>query len=104
MTLIFNFNYYYLLAQVGCADNAECKEGLECVGEGEERRCLDINECRDPRFSQEAEAHCGDKARCVNLVGKYRCRCHSGYDYWTANIGCEEVDECSDPNYISGAK
>ena len=23
-----------------------------------------------------------------------------GYDYWTADVGCAEVNECTDPNYI----
>lgn len=27
----------------------------------------------------------------------------SGYDYWAANAGCAEVDECTDPNYTSGS-
>ena len=26
-----------------------------------------------------------------------------GYDYWAANAGCAEVDECTDPKYTSGS-
>ena len=26
-----------------------------------------------------------------------------GYDYWAANAGCAEVDECTDPNYTAGS-
>ena len=33
----------------GCDGDEDCHEGLECVGEREERRCVDIDECEDPR-------------------------------------------------------
>ena len=29
----------------------DCNAGHECVGEGDQRRCLDIDECSDPRWA-----------------------------------------------------
>ena len=33
----------------GCDGDEDCLGGLECVGEGTERKCMDIEECTDPR-------------------------------------------------------
>ena len=102
--------------KVGCKDNNDCAGGLECQGEGVERKCQDFNECTDPRFKSDADAFCGANADCVNSVGSFYCTCHSGeqlsylnlterlffegYDYWTQDVGCAEVNECTDPKYI----
>ena len=64
--------------KVGCKDNNDCTGGLECQGEGVERKCQDFNECTDPRFKSDADAYCGVNADCVNSVGSYYCTCHSG--------------------------
>ena len=73
--------------------------GLECAGYGTDRKCVDQNECTDPRFTPASSAYCGDFATCENTIGGYTCNCITGYDYWAANVGCQEVDECTDPNY-----
>ena len=36
----------------GCDGDEDCLGGLECVGEGIERKCLDIDECTDPRYTR----------------------------------------------------
>ena len=64
--------------KVGCKDNNDCTGGLECQGEGEQRKCQDFNECTDPRFKADADAYCGANADCVNSVGSFYCTCHSG--------------------------
>ena len=64
--------------KVGCKDNNDCAGGLECQGEGVERKCQDFNECTDPRFKSDADAFCGANADCVNSVGSFYCTCHSG--------------------------
>ena len=33
----------------GCDGDEDCHQGLECIGADTERRCLDIDECQDPR-------------------------------------------------------
>ena len=33
----------------GCDADEDCDDGLECVGEGTDRKCFDIDECEDPR-------------------------------------------------------
>ena len=66
------------MMKVGCKDNNDCTVGLECQGEGAERKCQDFNECTDPRFKSEADSFCGVNADCVNSVGSYYCTCHSG--------------------------
>ena len=99
----------------GCETNDDCKTGLECAGAGSERKCVDVNECTDIRFSVEANATCGLYATCRNTVGGFECPCITGktflygvnvlmatfpgYDYWTADVGCAEVDECTDSKY-----
>ena len=64
--------------KVGCKDNNDCTEGLECQGEDDQRKCQDFNECTDPRFKADADAYCGANADCVNSVGSFYCTCHSG--------------------------
>ena len=34
----------------GCDGDEDCYEGLECTGADTERRCVDIDECQDPRY------------------------------------------------------
>ena len=64
--------------KVGCKNNDDCSPGLECQGEGIEKKCQDIDECTDPRFKSDAEVYCGAKADCVNTVGSLTCPCHAG--------------------------
>lgn len=69
---------YGSMFKVGCKDNNDCTEGLECQGEGAERKCQDFNECTDPRFKPDADAFCGPNTDCVNSVGSYSCTCKAG--------------------------
>ena len=66
--------------KVGCKDNNDCTAGLECQGEGADRKCQDLNECTDPRFKPDAEAFCGPNTNCVNSVGSYSCTCQQGQE------------------------
>ena len=63
---------------IGCETSSDCQDGLECVGSGADRKCSDINECSDIRFSDIVANHCGDNAVCDNLVGGYQCLCVTG--------------------------
>ena len=62
----------------GCATDADCDTGLECLGEGYERKCVDYNECTDARFTPTSSAYCGDFATCENSIGGYSCNCITG--------------------------
>ena len=62
----------------GCETNEDCKTGLECAGTGSERKCVDVNECTDNRFSVETNATCGLYATCTNTVGGFECPCITG--------------------------
>ena len=80
------------------------------MGEGDQRRCLDIDECSDPRwavvlmmmmmmlmvlmmmmmmvtvprFSAATLAICGSNTACSNSHGSYSCPCNTGYEGWVA--------------------
>ena len=62
----------------GCETDDDCKDGLECVGEGSNRKCTDINQCTDIRFKDESEEFCGPNAVCENEIGLYKCNCVTG--------------------------
>ena len=36
---------------LGCEQDQDCNDGHECVGQGTQRKCVDINECTDPRYN-----------------------------------------------------
>ena len=38
------------------------------------QRCLDVDECQDGKLNR-----CHPQARCVNLIGSYKCHCKRGY-------------------------
>ena len=83
-----------------CKEDEDCNAGHECVGEGDQRRCLDIDECSDPRwavvlmllvmvvtvsrFSAATLAICGSNTACSNSHGSYSCPCNTGYEGWVA--------------------
>ena len=74
------------------------------MGEGDQRRCLDIDECSDPRwalvlmmlvmivmmmvtvarFSAATLAICGSNTACSNSHGSYSCPCNTGFEGWVA--------------------
>ena len=78
----------------------DCNAGHECVGEGDQRRCMDIDECSDQRwavvlmmmilmvtvarFSAATLAICGSNTACSNSHGSYSCPCNTGYEGWVA--------------------
>ena len=78
----------------GCESDEDCNDGLECVGDGTARKCVDINECSDDRFSADTLAHCGMNSTCSNNVGSFSCVCNAGKSSWTANVGCKDTNEC----------
>ena len=79
---------------IGCENDEDCNEGLECVGDGAARKCVDINECSDDRFSADTLAYCGMNATCSNTIGSFYCYCNPGKSSWSANVGCQDTNEC----------
>ena len=67
---------------LGCFNDGDCNDGLECVGTGLERKCLDIDECTDPRFISISQNFCGLNTTCVNHIGNYSCSCNPGKENW----------------------
>ncbi|XP_015455116.1 latent-transforming growth factor beta-binding protein 2 isoform X3 [Pteropus alecto] len=62
-----------------------CEEGYR----GQSGSCVDVNECLTPGVC----AH----GRCINLEGSFRCSCEQGYEVTSDEKGCQDVDECEDP-------
>ncbi|XP_043074650.1 adhesion G protein-coupled receptor E1-like [Puntigrus tetrazona] len=58
--------------------------------------CEDINECFMNTHG------CSDDKVCMNTLGSYECRCRNGYQLTRTDAGCEDIDECSDPD-VCGA-
>lgn len=59
--------------------------------------CTDINECEDKNeLNQDV---CGGKGNCINLPGKYKCRCRRGYEFYQGTCvkknPCRHGDKCS---------
>ena len=67
-----------------------CDLGLkEDENNGENGKCIDVNEC------EEQEVKCAENASCQNSFGSHSCECDSGYR-GNGRLSCEDVDECSE--------
>lgn len=62
-----------------------CREKFEL--EGDEKTCVDLNECNYPNLN-----NCLEKEECKNVPGSFECSCKQGY--LKVNNKCEDVDEC----------
>ena len=82
-------------------DCEDCAAGHECIGSGTERKCVDIDECNDQRFSADSLAFCGENATCLNYLGSFGCSCNNGYELWAQDVGCSDIDECTNPYWNS---
>ena len=85
--------------EYGCETDLDCQDGHECVGSGTDRRCLDIDECTDHRFSQASLIYCGQNTTCSNSHGSWSCPCNGGYENFLANVGCSDINECTHPSW-----
>ncbi|KAK2909515.1 hypothetical protein Q8A67_005352 [Cirrhinus molitorella] len=56
------------------------------------RQCQDINECLEKTHD------CLDNMECINIIGSYNCMCPNGYRPSRTDSGCEDINECSDPD------
>ncbi|XP_043113751.1 adhesion G protein-coupled receptor E5 isoform X2 [Puntigrus tetrazona] len=54
--------------------------------------CEDINECFMNTHG------CSDDKVCMNTVGSYECRCRNGYRLTRTDAGCEDINECINPD------
>ncbi|XP_076876101.1 fibrillin-2 [Brachyhypopomus gauderio] len=54
---------------------------------------VDIDECR------EIPGLCASGV-CINQLGSYRCECPRGFSYSDVLLVCEDIDECSDSEFI----
>ncbi len=73
--------------QKGCDTDADCEKGLEC---NSDNTCVDIDECS----TTIGTSYCGAKADCTNSVGTFSCACQAGYEKFTPQMGCSDIDEC----------
>ncbi|XP_057398637.1 latent-transforming growth factor beta-binding protein 2 isoform X9 [Balaenoptera acutorostrata] len=66
--------------------HCECDQGYVMVRKG---HCQDVNECLTPGVCTHGT--------CINLEGSFRCSCEPGYEVTSDEKGCQDVDECEDP-------
>uniref|UniRef100_A0A3Q4ABH0 Fibulin-1 n=1 Tax=Mola mola TaxID=94237 RepID=A0A3Q4ABH0_MOLML len=77
-------------------NTVNCGRGYHLNEDG--TRCLDIDECKG------TEKVCAGHG-CINLLGSYRCECHSGYIFNSISRVCEDINECRHyPGRLCGHK
>ena len=92
----------------GCSENCEFESGIVCYSNliGHKSKCRDVDECANTTielrysvtdgFLEEIEVpqvlFCQNDARCVNLVGDYKCHCTAGFEGKNCSI---DIDECT---------
>ncbi|XP_072194561.1 nidogen-2 isoform X1 [Excalfactoria chinensis] len=82
-----------------CEETARCQPGTglgytcECAAgyRGDGRGCQDVDEC------EEGLSQCGPFSVCLNVLGSYRCECHSGYQPAADGHGCVLLTPAADP-------
>jgi len=83
------------LGEEGCLTSEDCQDGLECDRTAVRPKCIDIDECNDPRpWANTGPGLCGHNTSCTNTVGSFYCTCDSGYQNYQAGVGCTDINEC----------
>ncbi|KAJ7393558.1 Nidogen-2 [Desmophyllum pertusum] len=70
----------------GTSYGCVCAEGFDTVSGGENRTCVDIDECVDT-------SKCPTNSVCINSDGSYECECNDGYR--KSDDGSTCVDACT---------
>ena len=92
----------------GCSEDCQLESGRVCYSNlvGHKSKCRDVDECANTTielrysisdgFLKEVEVpqvqFCLNDARCVNLVGDYKCHCTDGFEGKNCSV---DIDECA---------
>ncbi|KAG7464492.1 hypothetical protein MATL_G00166190 [Megalops atlanticus] len=69
--------------------SCQCEPGFQLAGNN--RSCIDVNEC-------DMGAPC--QQRCANTYGTFICRCEQGYELAPDGFACKDIDECSYSSFL----